>query len=339
MRLRRSSPDVPGYARRRNGTGFVYLDQRGKRIGDPATVERIRALAIPPAWTDVWICPDERGHLQAVGIDAAGRRQYRYHDAWRERRDRDKFAHVEGFAERLPELRARVAADLRKRGFPRERVLACSVRLLDLGLFRVGTEDYTLANGSFGLATIRKDHTTVRRDRVEFDFVGKSGKRHVREVRDAAILPVLRSLRRRVNGGEELLAYKDGDAWRDIRSSDINAYVQEVLDEGYSAKDFRTWHATVLAAVHLGTEGVPVPASPAARRRSITAAVKEVAVHLGNTPAVCRRAYIDPRVTDRYLEGLTIDLEDVRPSAQAEIEAKVLELLRSRSDASLRAAA
>ncbi len=339
MRLRRSSPDAPGYARRRNGSGFVYLDQRGERIVDPQIIERIRGLAIPPAWADVWICADERGHLQALGTDAAGRRQYRYHDAWRERRDRDKFEHVERFAERLPELRERVAADLRKRALPRERVLACSVRLLDLGLFRVGTEDYTHANGSFGLATLRKDHTTVRRDRVEFDFVGKSGKRHVREVRDAAILPVLRSLRRRVNGGEELLAYREGDDWRDIRSSDINAYVKEVLDEEFSAKDFRTWHATVLAAVHLGTEGVPVPASPTAKRRSVTAAVTEVAEHLGNTPAVCRRSYIDPRVTDRYLEGITIDLDDVGPRAQAEIEAKVLELLRSRGDTSMRAAA
>jgi DNA topoisomerase IB len=314
--------------RRRQGRGFTYVHPNGRRVSDPEVLARIRNLAVPPAWSDVWICTDEAGHLQAAGTDAAGRRQYLYHPEWRRRRDRGKFERIEGFAERLPALRRRVKADLEGSALSRRRVLACSVRMLDRGLFRVGTEDYTAKNGSFGLATLRKEHVTVGRDRVAFDFVAKAGVRQVREVADPQILPVLRSLKRRREGGDELLAWREDDRWCDVRSADVNAYIKEFIGEEFSAKDFRTWHATVLAAVALA--GREPPRSPTAARREVTAAIKEVAEHLGNTPAVCRASYVDPRVIDRFMEGITIDLprraslEPLQPA----IEARVLDLLQ-----------
>ncbi|HEY6652216.1 MAG TPA: DNA topoisomerase IB, partial [Actinomycetota bacterium] len=245
-RLRRVRQSSPGFSRRRHGRGFVYFDERGEPIRDER-LQRLRALAIPPAWTDVWICSHERGHLQATGTDDAGRRQYLYHPEWRRQRDREKFERIESFAEALGPLRARIDADLRRRGYPRERVLACAVRLLDRGLFRVGGEDYA-DNGSYGLATLRREHVVVRGDgAAEFDFVGKGGKRHVREIRDPDAVRVLRALRRR-HGADELLAWKDADGWHDVRAADINAYIKETAGADFSAKDFRTWHATVLAA-------------------------------------------------------------------------------------------
>ena len=317
-------------ARRRQGRGFSYLDPQDRRVDDPEALARIRQLAIPPAWTDVWICLDDSGHLQAAGTDAAGRCQYLYHAEWRRRRDRGKFARIETFAERLPELRRRVKADLAGKDLTRERVLACSVRMLDRGLFRVGTEDYAAKNGSFGLATLRKEHVRVGRDRASFDFVAKAGVRQVREVADPEILPVLRALKRRRDGGEELLAWSEDERWIDVRSRDVNAYLKDVAGEEFSAKDFRTWHGTVLAAVALA--GRELPASPTAGRRAVSAAVKEVAAQLGNTPAVCRASYVDPRVIDRFTEGVVIDLprgaalepEPLHPA----IEASVLDLLQ-----------
>jgi len=327
-RLRRVSSAAPGMARRRQGRGFSYTDPQGLRISNPEVLARIRSLAIPPAWADVWICADEAGHLQAAGTDAAGRRQYLYHPEWRRRRDRGKFARIETFAERLPAVRERVRSDLGGRKLTRERVLACSVRMLDRGLFRVGSEDYTVKNGSFGLATLRKEHVTVGRDRASFDFVAKSGVRQVRDVVDPQILPVLRSLKRRRNGGHELLAWRDGDRWVDVRSSDVNGYLKELAGEEFSAKDFRTWHGTVLAAVALA--GREAPASPTGAKRAVSAAIKEVAAQLGNTPAVCRASYVDPRVIDRFVEGVVIDLPrgaELEPF-QPTIEARVLDLLQ-----------
>ncbi|MDP9328811.1 MAG: DNA topoisomerase IB, partial [Actinomycetota bacterium] len=275
-------------------------------MSDPEVLAWIRSLAVPPAWTDVWICADPSGHLQAAGTDAADRRQYLYHPEWRRRRDRGKFERIETFAAQLPSLRRRVTADLAGADLSRERVLACSVRMLDRGLFRVGTEDYAAKNGSFGLATLRKEHVRIGRDSAAFDFVAKAGIRQLRDVADPQILPVLRALQRRRGGGDELLAWREGSEWRDVRSTDINTYLKEIAGQDFSAKDFRTWHATVLTAVALA--GREPPTSATGARRAVTAAIKEVATQLGNTPAVCRASYIDPRVIDRFSEGTVIAL-------------------------------
>jgi DNA topoisomerase IB len=269
-------------------------------------LERIRSLAIPPAWTDVWICSDPHGHIQATGLDARGRRQYRYHDRWTEQRAAEKFDRMLDFARRLPALREQVRTDLSRDGMPRERVLACAVRLLEVGCFRVGGAAYAAENGSFGLATIRKDHVRVKGDAIWFDFDAKSGQHLRRAVVDQDVLDVVRTLRRRRTGAkDELLAYRNGDGrWVDVTADDINGYLHEHLGDGFSAKDFRTWVGTVLTAVVLADRDRPE--SEAARRRQVRQAVTEVAEHLGNTPAVARSAYIDPRVVDRYEDDDTI---------------------------------
>lgn len=333
-RLRRANLSAPGIVRRRSGRGFVYLDPSGRRITDPEVLDRIHALAIPPAWTDVWVCPEPNGHIQAVGTDAAGRRQYRYHDVWRARRDLAKFDRVVGFARALPDLRAHVAEHLARPDLDRERVLACAVRLLDLGFFRIGGEGYASANQTFGLATMRKEHVTIRGDVVRFDYIAKSGKRRVQSLADPDVIAVLRALKRRRGGGPELLAYRRGGDWADVRSADINRYVKDVTGGEYSAKDFRTWSATVLAAVALAVSDEI--SAPTAQRRAVTRAVCEVAHYLGNTPTVCRTSYVDPRVIDRYLAGVTVHdaLERLGAgtavgslSTQGEVEAAVLDLL------------
>jgi DNA topoisomerase IB len=295
----------------------------------------MKALAIPPAWEDVWICADERGHLQATGVDAAGRKQYRYHDAWRTRRDREKFASMIDFGRALPAMRRRVRRDLRRDGLDRRRVLACATRLLDLGFFRVGSEDYAERNRSYGLATLHKRHITLRGNEVVFDYPAKSGRRRIQSIADDSVHEVIAALKRRRGGGEELLAFKQGRRWIDVRSDDINDYVKGVTAHDFSAKDFRTWNATVLAATALAVKGDRAT-TPTARKRAISTAVRHVAAYLGNTPAVCRNSYIDPRVFDRYRSGWTIgagldraggiaDLDDDRSRAQ--IEAAVLDLL------------
>jgi DNA topoisomerase IB len=309
--LRRVSWTSPGITRRRHGRGFTYAHANGQRVRDEATLDRIRALAIPPAWTDVWICPDDRGHLQAVGIDAAGRRQYRYHDDWRVRRDRQKFDRVLRFATKLPRMRREVKRALAVKAPTRERALAGAVRMLDLGAFRVGSETYAEANGSYGLATLRRTHVRVEGDEVRFDYVAKGGKRQLQRIRDADVARLTRSLLRREGGGTELLAYREGRSWRDLRSEDINAFLKELADEEISAKDFRTWHATVLTAVLLATAEEKLT-SVTSRKRVVSRVVKEVAEVLGNTPAVCRASYIDPRVIDLFLDGETIDLPRTR---------------------------
>lgn len=327
-RLRRVSSTAPGISRRRHGRGFTYTDPRGRTVRDAAVLARIRQLAVPPAWSDVWICVAAEGHLQAAGTDAAGRRQYLYHDEWRRRRDRGKFERIESFAEQLPALRRRVRADLAGGDLSRDRVLACGVRMLDRGLFRVGTEDYTAKNGSFGLATLWREHVRVGPDTATFDFVAKAGVRQLREVSDPQILPVLRAMKARQGGGDELLAWREGSAWRDVRSTDINAYLKEIAGRDVSAKDFRTWHATVLATVALARRDPPTSATAA--RRDVSAAIKEVAAQLGNTPAVCRASYVDPRVIDRFTEGSVIALPrrtSLTP-LQPAVEVRVLRLLR-----------
>jgi DNA topoisomerase I len=347
-RLRRVDCGESGFRRRRNGRGFVYLDQDGERIDDRETLERIRSLAIPPAWNDVWICPLPTGHIQATGFDAAGRKQYRYHDAWRVRRDADKFESMRQFAERLPAVRDQVERDLALDGMPRERALACAVRLLDRGSFRIGSEDYAEENETYGLATMRKRHVSLQGDVVVFDYPAKGGQRRRQRVVDAeAAAAVALQLRRR-GGGDELLAYKEGRRWRDVRSADINAYLKLASGDDFSAKDFRTWNATVLAAIALAVSGPVAGGSKTARRRAIRRAIEEVARHLGNTPAVCRASYIDPRVFDRFDGGLTIggvlpelaaDAEGW-PAVQRTVEEAVLDLIAGdeSSDAIERAA-
>ncbi len=306
-RLRRTDCSGPGIRRTRRGRGFSYVDEDGRRIEDPAVLARISELAIPPAWTDVWICPYPNGHLQATGTDDAGRKQYRYHDEWRRRRDQLKFDAMLDFARALPTLRDQVSGDLAEtEDLTRERVLACAVRLLDRGFFRIGSEDYAVQNETYGLATMLKEHATLVDDSaVVFDYIAKSGQRRVQSVVDPDVYEILARLKRRRAGGPELLAYKDGRRWRDVRSLDINAYVKEATGAEYSAKDFRTWNATVLAAVGLAVSG-GAAGSRTGRKRAATRVVKEVAHYLGNTPAVCRASYIDPRVFDAYDAGVTI---------------------------------
>jgi DNA topoisomerase-1 len=328
--LKRVRRTTPGISRRRHGRGFVYAHPNGQRVRDRETLDRIRALAIPPAWGDVWICPDERGHLQAVGTDAAGRTQYLYHQEWRVRRDRQKFDRVVRLARRLPRMRRICARHLDERGLSRERAMAGAVRMLDLGFFRVGSEAYTEENGSYGLATLRRSHVRVRGEDVLFDFAAKGGKRRVQSITDPALRRLTSSLLARKGGGRELLAFRDGSTWRDIRSEDINAYLKDLVGEEVSAKDFRTWHATVLTAVLLASQERELT-SVTSRKRVVSAVVRDVAEALGNTPAVCRASYIDPRVLDRFLDGETIELPRGRDLAddrvRADVEAAVLELL------------
>jgi DNA topoisomerase-1 len=329
-RLRRSDCAGEGIVRRRHGRGFAFVDADGERVEDSETLERIGELAIPPAWQEVWVCPDPLGHIQATGTDAAGRKQYLYHSRWQQRQAERKFEAVREFAAALPRLRRAVTADLKRQGMPRERALACAVRLLDLGFFRVGGETYAEENESYGLATIRREHVTVSGGEAVFDFPAKSGQRRVQSIRDPAAIRAIETMRRRRGGPEDLLAWRHGKEWRDVHSDDVNAYLKEQIGERFSAKDFRTWHGTVLAAVELA--GEPVPSSEAAAKRSISAAVGRVAEALGNTPAVCRRSYIDPRVLDRFRDG-----EQIKPAAstssklsakrRAKIEREVLRLI------------
>jgi DNA topoisomerase IB len=326
---------MPGIARRRRGRGFEYVDPAGGRVDDLETLQRIRALAIPPAWKDVWICVDPHGHLQAVGTDAAGRRQYRYHDLWRQRRDQKKFGDMLDFARAVPALRRTAAEHLATDGLNHDRVLACAVRLLDRGFFRVGGEEYAEGNGSYGLATLEKRHVQLDdEDVLVFDYPGKWAKRRIQAIVDPDVYDVVRELKARRGGGSALLAYKSGRRWVDVRSSEINAYVKEWTGGDFSAKDFRTWHATVLAAVALAVS--ERAQTKTGRRRAVVRAVNEVSRYLGNTPAVCRASYIDPRVFDRYRAGVTISpaleglaqLDEERsPATQGVIEEAVLALL------------
>jgi DNA topoisomerase-1 len=346
-RLRRSDCSGPGLHRQRRGRGFSYVDEDGTPISDPEVIDRIRGLAIPPAWKDVWICSDELGHLQATGIDAAGRKQYLYHARWRERRDRAKFKRMERFAELLPRLRRQITTDidadakLSDTETPsRIAVLACAVRLLDVGLFRIGSEQYADEDHGVGLATVRREHVTVRGDgEIVFDYPGKAGVQRVQVIKDPISGDLVRALRRRRGGPPELLAYRESRRWAPLRSSDINDYLKHHLGSEFSAKDFRTWNATVLAAVSLAYEGGLGP-SKAARKRAMDRAVAGVSELLGNTRAVARRAYIDPRVFDRYLSGWTIAaglkrVGDLRPGddrGRARLEAAVLDLLEEETD-------
>lgn len=344
-RLRRADPGSPGLTRRRHGKGWQIIDAAGARVTDAETLARVKSLVIPPAWQDVWISPDARGHVQATGSDARGRRQYLYHPDWHLQRARAKFDDMLSFARVLPVLRERVAEDLEKPPLSSQQVLAVTVRLLDRGFFRIGSEDYAAENGTYGLATMHKKHVRIVDDAVLFDFTAKHGLRRVQHVVDPASAEVVARLKRRRGGSPELLAYKQGGAWLDVRSEHINAYLKDRTGLDVSAKDFRTWNATVLAAIALSVTGAAKD-SKTARKRVENRAVKEVAQYLGNTPAVARSSYIDPRVFDRYRSGLTIAaaLEEGLavsdgPPAPTQgpyadgIESAVLELIDSREGA------
>ncbi|MEV7972905.1 DNA topoisomerase IB [Cellulomonas sp. NPDC089187] len=315
--------DSPGWTRRRAGRGFLYLDLDRVRITEAEHLDRITALAIPPAWRDVWISPWPNGHIQAAGLDDARRRQYLYHVQWRARRDRLKHDHVLDVARRLPAARRSVRRDLALPGFPRAKALALAFRLLDLAYFRAGGEGYAQRNGSYGLATLRREHVEVLDDRrVHFCYPAKSGQTRDVVVEDAQVAELIGVLLRRRGGGPELLAWRDEDGWHDIVSAEVGADVKRCLGDDASPKDFRTWHATVLAARALANVG-PAPRAERARRRVITAMVKDVATELGNTPAVCRASYIDPRVIDLWEHGTAI----APTRSQAVAEKRTLELL------------
>ncbi|MFR0354912.1 DNA topoisomerase IB [Streptomyces sediminimaris] len=335
-RLRTSDPHRPGITRLRCGKGFRYVGPDGRPIADAAEKERLRALVIPPAWQDVWICPAADGHIQAVGTDAAGRRQYLYHPRFRERQEAAKHEHVLEVAPALPRLRKHTADDLDARGLCRDRVLACAARLLDLGFFRVGNDAYRRDNESHGLTTLLRRHVTHRRGEVRFTYPGKGAKEVSLALSEESVCRVLRALLRRGDDSERLFAYWESRSWHNIHADDLNAYLQERTGTRLTAKDFRTWHATVLAAVALAVAAPVAAESRTARKRAEARAVREVARYLGNTPAVCRASYINPRVIELFEEGRTIapDLDRLgagvrfgEPATQGPVEEAVLRLL------------
>lgn len=329
-RLRRVSPRTPGWTRKGAGKGFTYLDEDGDRLDDE-DIERIKSLAIPPAWKDVWICPLPHGHLQATGTDDAGRRQYLYHPDWRTQRDRSKFDRITEAAALLPTARRRIVKDLDSERPGLTWACATAVRLLDVGYFRIGNDAYTDANGSFGLTTLERRHVRRRGEALVFSFTGKSGVAHSVLVDDEPAVTALEKMRRRRTDSHRLLAHREGRSWEDLVAEDVNAYLSELFAGTLTAKDFRSWHATVIAAESLALsdeEG----SSEASRKRAIRQAATEVASYLGNTPTVARNSYIDPRIIDRYTSGETIgDAAHKRyRTAQARqngLEKAVLELL------------
>ncbi|MGQ0480240.1 MAG: DNA topoisomerase IB [Pseudonocardia sp.] len=302
----------PGITRVRRGRGFSYSTAGGEPVRDRELLARIRGLAIPPAWREVWICPDGDGHIQAVGTDAAGRKQYRYHDRWREARDREKFDRVLRLARRLPAVREQVAAHLGERGLGRDRVLSGALRMLELGAFRVGGEQYAPddddSEGSFGLATLRREHVRRLRGEVRVSYVAKGGAHREIALRDPDLHRLVGSLQRSDGAAAvpDLLFYREGRGWHDVRAEDINGYLKELAGQEYTAKDLRTWNATVLGAVALAGVDPARATTARARKRALTASYEEVAAHLGNTPAVARQSYVDPRVVHAFDQGRTV---------------------------------
>ncbi|MFD2418830.1 DNA topoisomerase IB [Amycolatopsis pigmentata] len=326
MRLARSDISAPGIRRRRNGRGFRYVDPTGARLDDE-TLRRVKGLVIPPAWREVWICPRPNGHIQAVGIDDAGRRQYLYHEQWRRARDEEKHDRVLRLAERLPEWRARVADDLDTHGLGRTRVLAGTLRMLDRGVFRTGGEEYAEENGTRGAATLLRKDVTIRRGGLEFRYTAKGGIERAISITDAQLTKLVKALRRAKSSSDRLLVYRDMNGWHEVRAEQINERFKELAGEEFTAKDLRTWHATVLAAATCAA------ASPAKSERAFTrtraSVMRTVAEELGNTPSVARKSYVDPRVLDAYRQGTTVELPDRMDSDEdrTKLEHAVIRLL------------
>ncbi|QPF83926.1 DNA topoisomerase IB [Bradyrhizobium genosp. L] len=298
--LRYVSDSSPGFRRKRSGTSFTYYDKEGKRITDTAVVRHIKSIGIPPAYESVWICPSPNGHIQATGLDARGRKQYRYHPKWRELRDQNKFEHVMLFATALPELRAHVATDMKLDGLPREKVLATIISLLEKTLIRVGNAEYAATNKSYGLTTMRRKHVEIGRGVLRFDFTGKSGKQWKLQVEDKRIAAIAR--RCAEIPGHELFKYLDDDGEpRTVDSGDVNAYIKGITQQDFTAKDFRTWAGTVLAALALSE--FKKYDSQAEAKRNVVGAIERVAKQLGNTPAICRKSYVHPEVLTAYMSG------------------------------------
>jgi DNA topoisomerase IB len=304
MRLRRSALSKPGIARKRRGKGFAYYGPDGDLLADDAALQRIKELVIPPAWQKVWISPHPNDHIQAVGTDVAGRRQYLYHSAWQQERAEEKFDRVLDLSTRLPDFRVGIVADLARRGASRKRVLALGLRLLDRGYFRSGGEQYAEEHESYGIATLLCDHVTVHRDAIEFDYPAKSGVQRTVEVEDADVVRAVRALMRRPGRSERLLVYRKASEWVDVRAEDLNTRFKELVGDEFTVKDLRTWHGTVLAAAAFADADPPV--SQRVTKRVEAAVMREVAEELGNTPAVARGSYVDPRVVTGYEHGLTI---------------------------------
>jgi DNA topoisomerase IB len=296
--LIRSDPHGPGINRERTSGGFRYCDSSGAQVSDPGTMQRIAALGIPPAWNHVWISPDPLGHIQATGIDSRGRTQYRYHQVWREERDAQKFAHMLRFADALPALRSATVRDLGSRHLDRDRVAAAAVRLIDRGLFRIGGEKYADLDHHYGATTVQKRDVTVTRDGVAFDYIAKEGKRRTITVTDEAVRSVVRALIRSDNGLDTLFGVEQGGTWRPLRSHEVSSYIAIHAGGHFTAKEFRTWNATVLMALLLANTEPAL--SERGRKSAVSAGVRGVAEWLGDTPAVARSAYIDPRVIIRY---------------------------------------
>ena len=310
-RLRRSNSSGAGLRRVPSGKGFSYKDHNGVAITDKELRARIEHLAIPPAWTDVWIAPYANGHIQATGVDSAGRRQYIYHPTWREQKDRIKFDRALALAESLPTARRKVTVDLRSAEPTKERALAAGFRMLDTGSLRVGSERYAESNGSHGLATLLCSHATVKGNTVMLNFPAKSGQEWESDITDADLAAVVRSLKRR-GGNARLLAYRENRRWHPVSAPDINQYVKAATGGDFTAKDFRTLHGTVAAAVSLAKHG-PEP-KVTARQKALAQAMRDAAAVLGNTPAIAKSSYVDPRVVDHYAHGTTID--PARPEAE-----------------------
>ncbi|MBV9173027.1 MAG: DNA topoisomerase IB [Chloroflexi bacterium] len=330
--LRYVNDETQGIRRRKAGKGFSYVGLDGKPVRDAETLWRIKHLAIPPAWTNVWICPDPDGHIQATGRDARGRKQYRYHARWSEVRDAAKYDRLADFAEALPNIRQRVERDLRRPGIPREKVLAAVVKLLEQTSIRIGNEEYRRQNESFGLTTFLDEHAQFEGNRVRFEFKGKSGKEHSIELNDRRLARVIKQCQD--VPGQELFQYYDQDGTHHaIGSSDVNDYLREISGGDFTAKDFRTWNGTVLALRNLRVSDPP--SSERAGKRMVTAAIKDVAGQLGNTPAVCRKAYVHPVVLNAYMEGSLAPeaaVMDAPDSGISEEEQCVIALLRTAAD-------